>query len=270
VAVFLIIFWVIFLTRDSLGNALNHQTAMRCDAMQIRDFRECALGWLGASCLLGGLVLNGGTVTAQTLPECQPPRPDEYLLLVPNPQSEILPELQRLLPENAVLTPCNYLNTSVVRVEGFSSAEVASAWAQYLADSASVQAYVARPPSASAIASTPAAIGGTSSPVPAEQSAATPISASASPAYAPQPLGTGYAVVVDYFNRPELAASVRQVTSRDVGLVSFEQQPYLLASYTTDPAVASSLLRTLSERGLSAAIVDSRRAMLLTPAVKLE
>lgn len=234
--------------------------------MQIRD----GLGFVGF--LLGLSCINAGTTTAQTLPDCQPPRPEEYLLLVPNPQPQTLPELQRLLPENAVLTPCNYINTAVVRVEGFSSAEIASAWAQYLADAA-VQAYVARPPSPNAIAAMPNAVGGTSSPVAAE-AAATPASGMnsdpVSPTYAPQPLGTGYAVVVNYFNRPELAASVRQVTSRDVGLVSFDQQPYLLASYTTDPAVASSLLRTLSERGLTAAIVDSRRAMLLTPAVQLE
>lgn len=241
--------------------------------MQIRDLRGWASGSFSFGCLLLGLSLSSGkTAMAQSLPDCQPPRPEEYLLLVPNQQSEMLPELQRLLPENAVLTPCNYLNTAVVRVEGFSSADIASAWAQYLVDTAGVQSYVARPASASSIASTPAAaVGGTSSPVTDEGSAAAnPASTPVRPAYAPQPLGIGYAVVVNYFNRPELAASVRQVTSRDVGLVSVEQQPYLLASYTTDPAVAASLLRTLSEQGLTVAIVDSRRAMLLTPAVKLE
>ncbi|NJO78908.1 MAG: hypothetical protein HC827_10555 [Cyanobacteria bacterium RM1_2_2] len=246
--------------------------------MQFRGLRGQASGLGFGSLLLGLTLLGNGTATAQSLPACQPPRPEEYLLLVPNPQSETLPQLQRLLPENAVLTPCSYINTAVVRVEGFSSAEIASAWAQYLVDTANVQAYVARPASASSIASTPNAVGGTSSPVTTEGAAtpdgptptgSNPVANPVSPAYAPQPLGAGYAVVVDYFNRPELAASVRQVTTRDVGLVAFEQQPYLLASYTTDPAVASSLLRTLSERGLAAAIVDSRRAVLLTPAVKL-
>jgi hypothetical protein len=75
-------------------------------------------------------------------------------------------------------------------------------------------------------------------------------------------------VLVNYFNRPELAASVRQITTHNVGLVAFEQQPYLLAGHTTDAAAASTLLRTLSERGLTAAIVDGRRAVLLTPVVK--
>lgn len=255
--------------------------------MQIRgNFRvQAAKALKFGSLLLSVSLINHGPAMAQ-IPECQPPRPDEYLLLVPNQRAEIPAQLQQLLPANAVLTPCNYLNTAVVRVEGFASADIATAWAQYLTDTANVQAYVARPASPSSIASTPTpdAVGGTSSPI-AGTSASRPAASSARPnpaspdpasstnsgsvAYAPQPLGAGYAVVVNYFNRPELAASVRQVTTRDVGLVSFEQQPYLLASYTTDPAVASSLLRTLSERGLTAAIVDSRRAVLLTPAVKM-
>jgi hypothetical protein len=76
-------------------------------------------------------------------------------------------------------------------------------------------------------------------------------------------------VVVNYFNKPELAVSLQQVINREVGLVAFEQQPYLLAGVTADPATASSLLRTLSEQGFTAAIVDSRRAVLLTAAVRV-
>lgn len=229
------------------------------------DLKDSSRFWLGFLTLGAWSLLNGGMAMAQSLPECQPPRPDEYLLLVPNQQADTQTQVQKLLPANAVLTPCNYLNSNVVRVEGFASADIATAWAQYLADMANVQAYVARP--AGSLASTANAVGGTSSPVvPAPNSTASPVPAVT--AYNPQLLGVGYAVVVNYFDRPELADSVRQVTARDVGLVVFEQQPYLLASHTTDPAIASSLLRTLSERGLTAAIVDSRRAILLTPTVK--
>ncbi len=247
---------------------------------------------------------------APDLPECQPPRAEEYLLLVPNQRADTQAQLQRLLPENAILTSCNYLNASVVRVEGFATAEIASAWAQYLVDSAGLQAYVSRPATPSPVPSpTPAPVP-TPSPTPAPSPAPTPAPsptpapvvtpapvltpaptpapapvatptptpapapvATASPvlpAYSPQPLGAGFAVVVKFFNQPELASQVRQVTARDVGLVVFEQQPYLLAGYSTDAVVASALLRSLSERGLSAAIIDSRRAVLLTPAVKLD
>jgi hypothetical protein len=179
------------------------------------------------------------------------------VLLVPNQRSDTQSQLQKLLPANAVLTPCNYLSSNVVRVEGFASAEIATAWAQYIAETIGLQAYVARPPASSSIGAVP-----TGRPNPT-------LTTPATPAYNPQPLGAGFAVVVNYFNQPELATNVRQVTSRDVGLVAVNQQPYLLADHTTDITTASNLLRSLTEHGLTAAIVDSRRAMLLTPAVKL-
>lgn len=227
-------------------------------------FIRRSLGVLGVAALLGALSnLMENPIGAQPLPECQPPRSNEYLLLVPNQQADTQTRVQQLLPANAVLTPCNYLNANVIRVEGFASTEVAAAWAQYLIDSANVQAFVARPSSpASSIAAAPTPnAGGTSSPVP---SATTPALT-----YQPQPLGSGYAVLVNYFDKPELAAQVQKLTSREVGLVAFEQQPYLLATFTADPTLASNVLKTLSENGLTAAIVDSRRAVLLTSAVKL-
>lgn len=226
--------------------------------------RHHGILWFGTLLLSLTNAIAADPATAQSLPACQPPRANEYLLLVPQ-SSGTQAQLQQLLPANAVLTPCNYLSTNVVRVEGFASADIATAWAQYIQDTASLQAYVARPAPLSSIATVPNAVGGTSSPVP-NPAPTTP----ALPPYQPQTLGTGYAVVVNYFNRPEVAANVRQVTSRDVGLVAFEQQPYLLAAFTTDPAFASTMLRSLSDQGLTAAIVDSRRTVLLTSTVKLE
>jgi hypothetical protein len=214
---------------------------------------------LTASLLAGFSAINSDT-NAQTLVACPPPRANEYLLLVPNPQADTQARLQQLLPANAVLTPCNYLNTTVVRVEGFANVDIATAWAQYLSDTANLQAFVASPAPASSIAAVPTPnAGGTSSPV----------AAATVPTFNPQPLGTGYAVLVKFQNQPELATNVRQVTNQNVGLVSYEQQPYLLAALTADPAFASSVLKALSDRGLVASIVDSRRAVLLTPAVKL-
>jgi hypothetical protein len=226
--------------------------------------------WFGLLTL--GLASLPNHAMAQALPACQPPRSEEFLLLVPQQtvpqQTETQAQLQRLLPSNAILTPCNYLNTNVVRVEGFASADIAAAWAQYLADAAGLQAYVARPATNSVAAAPIPNAGGTSSPVSNAANATASNSANSTAAYNPQALGNGFAVVVNFFNKPEVATSVRQITTRDVGLVAFEQQPYLLASHTTDAAAAANLLRTLSERGLTAAIVDSRRAVLLTPAVK--
>lgn len=237
---------------------------------------------LATSCpvLLGAmtLALSSAETIAQPPPTCQPPRENEFLLLVRNQRPDTQSQLQQLLPEAAVLTPCDYLGTNVVRVEGFASADIATAWAQYLAETAALQAYVARPATDTpAVATAPSAVGGTSSPSPtpaAATSAANPGTAPANDAsraaasgFNPQPLGAGYAVLVNYFNRPEVAVEVRQVTAQNVGLVAFEQRPFLLAVHTADPAAASAVLKALSERGLTAAIVDSRRAILLAPTV---
>jgi hypothetical protein len=260
---------------------------------------------------------------AQTLPTCAPPQPNEHLLLVVRQQADTEEQLRQLLPENAVLTNCQYLNDPVVRVGGFATAEIANAWAQYLADMTGLQAFVARPstaPSPSPEASTPptepasssnlpsstqpsvsgetnATVSETTSQPPSVESTSpafpTPTDISATPEpvpesapqpavnaaaptvdrvgstemFNPQPLGAGYAVLVHYFNRPEVAADVKQLTAQPVGLVSYEQRPFLLATHTTDPTVAAALLQALNERGFTAILVDSRRAVLLTPAV---
>ncbi|MEP0909599.1 hypothetical protein NDI45_01555 [Leptolyngbya sp. GB1-A1] len=275
--------------------------------------------WIARSSFVTPLILVGilgstpGRSIAQPLPTCNPPRPDEYLLLVRNPNADTQNQLRQLLPSNAVLTDCRYDNNPVVRVEGFVSADIAGAWAQYLSTSSGLEAIVARPPAASSTATNfpsptqttpnsqitpnagtspattqaanpatnpaaapsnpaPAALPTTpaanatataTAPAPAPQTTA----ARPMPAFNPRPLGGGYAVVVNYFNRPEVALDVQQFTDGDVGLVAFEQRPYLLVAYTPDPAAASAVLRSLTERGFTASIVDSQRAILLTPAV---
>ncbi len=81
--------------------------------------------------------------------------------------------------------------------------------------------------------------------------------------YNPQALGSGYAVLVDYANRPELATQIQQIVGGDVGFVSYAQRPFLLAVYTTNQREASTTLQTLSDRGFFAMIVDSRKVTLL-------
>lgn len=191
--------------------------------------------WLSAV----GLSLGLGTeaVLAQPLPACQPPDAGEYLLMVVNQDQLTLRQLQQVVPRGASTNICDYLGIPVVRVGGFTTSQSANTWAQYVTNTMSLRSFVARAASAP---TTPAPI--------------TPT---------PQPLGTGFAVLVNYFDRPAIAAQVQQVSGRAVGLVSYEQRSYLLASYTTDLAIASNLLQTLSDRGFSAMIVDGRRVLLL-------
>jgi hypothetical protein len=229
---------------------------------------------------------------SQPLPACAPPSANEYLLLVANQAPETEAQLTELLPENAAISTCNYLDETVVRVGGFASLEIANAWAQYIQETASLQAFVAQPSSSSSIAApqsadSPSATepfsfpSPTQLPSPAPEAAqpapggfpsptsttSTPTAVTPTVGYNPQPMGEGYAVLVDYFSRPEVAADVQQVTAQSVGLVAYEQNPFLLAAHTPDSATANAVLQTLTQRGFTAIVVDSRRTVLLAPAV---
>lgn len=290
-----------------------------------------------SSVLLGVAVSSVQQGLTQSAPTCDPPGANEYLLLVINQQLGTEEQLRQLLPENAVIVSCHYLDDPVVRVGGFANAEIAEAWAKYVTDTAGLQAFVAgstadtvtatattpsdansapadeslafptptQTPSAEATSSpptgtttaqdatselpslnqapdttvtpdsnTPDSSATPSTPPPSPNATApspnpsTPATGSSpNPVFAPKPLGSGYAVLVNYANRPEVAADVQQVTSQPVGLVSYNQRPFLLATHTTDPTAATAVLQSLNDRGFNAILIDSRSAVLLTPAV---
>jgi hypothetical protein len=90
------------------------------------------------------------------------------------------------------------------------------------------------------------------------------------PPFNPQWLADGYVVLVDYFNDPALAAEVAAVTGQAVGLVSYGQRPFLMADFSKSETEANAILDALSEAGLWSMLVDSRRAILLTPRVRLD
>lgn len=96
-----------------------------------------------------------------------------------------------------------------------------------------------------------------------------PTAPSPSLAYNPQPLAEGYAVLVDYFNQPQVAGQLQQLTNNPVGLVSYGQRPYLLVGYSRTEAEANALLQQLSSSGFWTMVVDSQRVMLLTPQVQM-
>jgi hypothetical protein len=220
----------------------------------------------GLSVLLLALGVGGGEAIAQPYPACEPPATGEYLLLVISQSEQTSAQLQRTLPPNASTTVCQYLDNLVTRVGGFTDPEVANSWANYLTDLGGMQAFVARSPEAISTQAQSPTIDSTISPT------IQPVSTEASTGlltYGPQPLEAGYAVLVDYFNRPEVSTSLQQALGSQVGLVSYGQRPYLLALHTSDLAVANSVLQQLSDRNFLALVVDSRRAVLLTPEVAL-
>ncbi|MEM8604292.1 MAG: hypothetical protein AAGF24_10705, partial [Cyanobacteria bacterium P01_H01_bin.121] len=92
--------------------------------------------------------------------------------------------------------------------------------------------------------------------------------AAATPSFEARPLGAGYAVLVNYFNQPNVALQVKQLLpGQPVGLVSYAQRPYLLALQTTNRTMATAALQRLAERGFQVLLVNSQSAVLLTPEV---
>lgn len=196
---------------------------------------------LVSSALLGLISLTSiiTKATAQSISPCQPPQSQEYVLFVLNKAGENQEQMRRALPANTQLSRCRYFNDTVTRIAGFRRIEDAQSWALYVQDIVGLSAFVVKPATARVTSNSP------------------------SLAYNPKPLGDGYAVLVDYFNQPEVAAQIKQIVGNDVGLVSYGQRPYLLAVYTNSQRKASSILRELSDRGFSSLVVDSRRVTLL-------
>jgi hypothetical protein len=203
-----------------------------------------------------GWGLGTTTVLSQTATSvCQPPRADEYLLLVRNPTPEKRSQVQQILPTTADISLCSYDNQNVIRVSGFSTLDVANAWASYVTEVSGSQTVVLRPSRTVGVERSPAMPTPTSQP-------ASPVAT-----YRPQALGAGYAVLVDYRNQPAIAAQVRQLLGQEIGVATYGQRPYLLAGYTENPTTASEMLKTLSDRGLLAVLVDGRRVVLLKSTV---
>lgn len=202
--------------------------------------------------LFSGLVLaivgfvNINSVAAQQdIPVCQPPGAGEYILLVISPTQNNQNQLRRALPPELKNTTCRYLKDTVTRIGGFNKIDDANRWAKYVSNIVGLSAIITTRPAEA---------------VPNQNQTVS---------YKPQRLGEGFAVLVDYFNRPEVTSQVQQVVGGDVGFVSYGQRPYLLAVYTTNQKEAYSTLQTLSDRGFFAILVDSRKVTLLRSVVRL-
>ncbi|WP_066384793.1 MULTISPECIES: hypothetical protein [unclassified Anabaena] len=196
---------------------------------------------------IAGVMGSINSVKAQTsLPVCQPPKVGEYLLLVVSPTTENQQQLRNALPNEIKTTTCRYLSDTVTRIGGFSKIDDANRWARYINMIVGLSAIITTRPGE----------------VAAQTTTTVPFN--------PQRLGQGFAVLVDYFNRPELANSVQQVVGGNVGLASFGQKPYLLAVYTTNQQEAYNTLQKLNDRGFIAVLVDSSKVMLLRSVVRVQ
>ncbi len=230
--------------------------------------QACCTGTIALLTALWGNVGWVDRVMAQ-LPTCQPPNGSEYLLLAVTPNADAQARVTAILPTSYPTQSCDYLGEAVLRVGGFATQETANAWASYVANQAKVSAFVAKPSNPGQAPGltplSPAAPPSLLPPNPPPSNPTTAIVPSTSQ-YNPQPLGSGYAVLVNYYNKPETATLVRQ-TAGQVGLVSYGQKPYLLASFTSDQSAANVLLQALTDKGMWAMVVDGRRVVMLKPSV---
>lgn len=260
------------------------QGLKRSSRAQVKLFQR---QWFSPRVVLLGLLLTplGGfwhQANAQ-FPPCPPPSANEYLLLVRSGTEAERNRVQDLLPSNSTVMVCDYLNDTVVRAGGFTNLENANAWAQYMTEVEGFQAFVARPATTAAQptppASTPAAgtpdpgttPPATTDPAPSGETPTNP-GQSAQPAqtaYAPQPLGAGFAVLVDYQYQPEAAIAIQRQVGQAVGLAVHRQRSYLLIAQSPDVDGAASTLAVLTSLNIPGFIVDSRDVVMLTPAVAL-
>jgi hypothetical protein len=202
-----------------------------------------------------GLIGSISSVFAQqTIPLCQPPNAGEYLLLVVSPTANNQKQLRSALPPELKTITCKYLNETVTRVGGFNKIDDANRWARYVSNIVGLSAIITTRPTTADVQ---------------RQPQLQPQIPQQTVSYNPQALGEGYAVLVDYYNRPELVNSVQQAVGGNVGFVSYGQRPYLLAVYTTNQKEAYSTLQKLNERGFVAYLVDSRKVILLRSTVRL-
>jgi len=217
----------------------------KCRMVWARWFAsQLLMGACVGSAVLAGLDKSVGAQSG--LPACPPPDAQEFLVLIRGDSEAERARAAAVLPAESSVLICQYLDEVVVRGGRFASLETANAWASYMNTVEGFESFVLRPATAQPVASS-GSDGGTG--------------------YRPQRLGSGYAVLVDYRNRPEVADSVAQLV-RPVGLAVYQQKPYLLAQFSNDAVIAASTLQRLSDASLPAALVDAQQVVRLTAEVQ--
>ncbi len=208
---------------------------------------------------IGSALMPSQALAQSRLPACPPPAAQEYLLLVRGDNEAERRQISAALPADNTVLVCQYLDEVLVRAGGFTSLETANAWATYMTTVEGYESFVSRPTDGTAQTDTRST---------AQVSTGQPARNATSGAgiYQPLKLGTGYAVLVNYGDRPEIADTVSQVV-RPVGLAVYRGQAYLLADYTSDPDSADATLQRLIDAQTTAVVVDAQEVVRLTPAV---
>ncbi|MBE9077481.1 hypothetical protein IQ241_09245 [Romeria aff. gracilis LEGE 07310] len=188
--------------------------------------------------LLGGAFQPLAGIAQTSLPSCPPPATAEYLLLIRGEDAADRDRIVSVLPQENPVLICEYAGEVIVRAGGFTQLETANAWATYMDDIEGYEAFVS-----------------------VEPGQAEPI------AYQPQPLRSGYAVLVDYDHSLATVAAVERLIDQPVGLAAYQQRPYLLIEHTEDAVTAVEQLEQLSQANFIAVLVDGEQVVRLTEAI---
>ncbi len=209
--------------------------------------------------------------------DCQPPSATEFLLFATarTPAAQAL--LRSKAPTDSTTTVCRYQGETVMRVAGFASEPSAAAWGQYLIRATGIPTTIVRPvPKALAPVVTPVPIGAVTTTVAPKAGSLGngslgngSVGKRFSPGvYKPQALSSGYVVLVNYNNRPDVAVQLGQVLSQDVGVAVYGERPYLFVMQTGEMTAANAVVKLLSDRGFLALQVEAKSVMLLRPIEK--
>lgn len=217
-----------------------------------------------------------------TIADCLPPSANEFLLFATAGTLDAQAVLRSKAPTDATTTVCRYQGETLMRVAGFASEASAAAWGQYLIRATGIPTTIVRPVSVGAAVSPAApAIGPVGADVlPKTTSVLTgagmanggtggSVGKRFSPGvYKPQALSSGYAVLVNYNNRPNVAVQLGQVLSQDVGVAVYGEQPYLFVTQTSEMSAANAVVKLLNDRGFLALRVEAKSVVLLRPGMK--
>ncbi len=205
--------------------------------------------------------------------DCQPPSATEFLLFATARTPEAQALLRSKAPTDATTTVCRYQGEMVIRVAGFASEPSAAAWGQYLIRTTGIPTTIVRPVLVTAVVSPVVAPMGDAlapkvSPVLIGAGNGSVGKRFSPGVYNPQALSSGYAVLVNYNNRPDVAVQLGQVLSQDVGVAVYGERPYLFVMQTGEMTAANAVVKLLNDRGFLALRVEAKSVVVLRPVVK--
>ena len=213
-----------------------------------------------------------------TIADCLPPATNEFLLFATARTLEAQAVLRSKAPTDATTTVCRYQGEMVMRVAGFASEPSAAAWGQYLIRTTGIPTTIVRP--------VPVAVNPAIAPVstsintPEATPKVTPVLTGGNPGnggvgkrfspgvYKPQALTSGYAVLVNYNNRPDVAVQLSQVLNQNIGVAVYGERSYLFVMQTGEMAAANAVVKLLNDRGFLALRVEAKSVVVLRSIVK--